>query len=65
MSIKKLTGFAVVTAADGKRVSYNWTALDEDGNTISKNNLASFTVMDDSITSAISTIEEFIKLRIK
>ena len=65
MSINKLTGFAVVTAADGKRVSYNWTELDEDGNTISKNNLASFTVMDDSITSAISTIEEFIKLRIK
>ena len=30
MSIKKLTGFAVVTAADGKRVSYNWTELDQD-----------------------------------
>lgn len=65
MSIKKLTGFAVVTAADGKRVSYNWTELDEDGNTISKNNLASFTVMDESVQAAIGIIEDFIKPRLE
>lgn len=65
MNIKKLTGFAVVTAADGKRVSYNWTELDADGNTISKNNLASFTVMDEAVQAAITTIEEFIKPRLE
>lgn len=65
MNIKKLTGFAVVTAADGKRVSYNWTELDADGNTISKNNLASFTVMDESVQAAIATIEDFIKPRLE
>lgn len=65
MNIKKLTGFAVVTAADGKRVSYNWTELDSDGNTISKNNLASFTVMDESVQAAIATIEDFIKPRLE
>lgn len=65
MNIKKLTGFAIVTAADGKRVSYNWTELDSDGNTISKNNLASFTVMDESVQAAIATIEDFIKPRLE
>ena len=65
MNIKKLTGFAVVTAADGKRVSYNWTELDANGNTISKNNLASFTVMDESVQAAIATIEDFIKPRLE
>lgn len=65
MNIKRLTGFAVVTAADGKRISYNWTVLDADGNTVSKNNLASFAALDDGLLEHIAAIEEEIKTRLE
>lgn len=65
MNIKRLTGFAVVTAADGKRISYNWTELDADGNTVSKNNLASFAVMDEALLAHIDAVEAAIKGRLE
>lgn len=65
MNIKRLTGFAVVTAADGKRISYNWTELDADGNTVSKNNLASFAVMDEALQAHINAVETAIKGRLE
>lgn len=62
--MKKLTAIAVVTTAEGERVSYTYTELDADGNVISQNNRASFVALDESLLAAISTIKDSVNARL-
>lgn len=55
--MKKLTSVAVVTTAEGERVSYAYTELDSDGNITSQNNRASFVALDDDLLTAIATLK--------
>ena len=56
--MKKLTSVAVVTTAEGERVSYAYTELDSDGNITSQNNRASFVALDEDLLAAIKTLKD-------
>ena len=62
--MKKLTSVAVVTTAEGERVSYAYTELDSDGNITSQNNRASFVAMDDDLLTAIATLKNALNARL-
>ena len=63
--MKKLTSVAVVTTAEGERVSYAYTELDSDGNITSQNNRASFVALDDDLLTAIATLKNAENARLK
>lgn len=62
--MKKLTSVAVVTTAEGERVSYAYTELDSGGNITSQNNRASFVALDDDLLDAISTLKSAVNARL-
>ena len=62
--MKKLTSVAVVTTAEGERVSYAYTELDSDGNITSQNNRASFVALDDDLLTAIATLKNAANARL-
>lgn len=62
--MKKLTSVAVVTTAEGERVSYAYTKLDSDGNITSQNNRASFVALDDDLLTAIATLKNAVNARL-
>ena len=62
--MKKLTSVAVVTTAEGERVSYAYTELDSDGNITSQNNRASFVALDDNLLTAIATLKNAVNARL-
>ena len=47
--MKKLSGVAVVTTAEGERVSYTYMELDGNGNITSQNNRGSFVALDEEV----------------
>ena len=62
--MKKLPSVAVVTTAEGERVSYAYTELDSDGNITSQNNRASFVALDDDLLTAIATLKNAVNARL-
>ena len=62
--MKKLTSVAVVTTAEGERVSYTYTELDSDGNITSQNNRASFVSLYEDLLAAIKTLKEAVNARL-
>lgn len=62
--MKKLTSVAVVTTAEGERVSYAYTELDSGGNITSQNNRASFVALDDDLLTAIATLKNAVNARL-
>jgi len=62
--MKKLSAVAIVTTAEGERVSYAYTELDSDGNITSQNNRASFVALDDDLLDAISTLKTAVNERL-
>ena len=44
--MKKLSAVAIVTTAEGERVSYTYMELDDSGNITSQNNRGSFVALD-------------------
>lgn len=62
--MKKLTSVAVVTTAEGERISYAYTELDSDGNITSQNNRASFVALDDDLLTAIAILKNAVNARL-
>ena len=62
--MKKLSGVAIVTTAEGERVSYAYTELDSDGNITSQNNRASFVALDEGLLAAIKTLKDTVNARL-
>ena len=62
--MKKLTSVAVVTTAEGERVSYAYTELDSDGNITSQNNRASFVALDEDLLDAIKILKDAVNARL-
>lgn len=62
--MKKLTSVAVVTTAEGERVSYAYTELDSDGNITSQNNRGSFVALDEEVLAAIATLKNAVSARL-
>ena len=55
--MKKLSAVAIVTTAEGERVSYTYTELDSDGNITSQNTRGPFVAMDAHVLTAIATLQ--------
>lgn len=62
--MKKLSGVAIVTTAEGERVSYTYTELDIDGNITSQNNRGSFVALDAEVLAAIATLKNAVNARL-
>ena len=62
--MKKLTAIATVTTAEGERVSYTYTELDESGNVVSQNNRSSFIALDSTTLEAIETLKNAVTERL-
>ena len=62
--MNKLSGVAIVTTAEGERVSYTYTELDNDGNITSQNNRGSFVALDDDLLTAIATLKNAVNARL-
>ncbi|MCI6071388.1 MAG: hypothetical protein MR715_06350 [Subdoligranulum sp.] len=62
--MKKLSGVAIVTTAEGERVSYTYAELDSDGNITSQNNRASFVALDEGLLAAIKTLKDTVNARL-
>lgn len=63
--MKKLTGIAVVTTAEGKRVSYAYSVLDSEGNVTDTNQRGSFVALDEDVLAAITTLETAAQARLE
>lgn len=61
--MKKLSAVAIVTTAEGERVSYTYAVLDSYGNITSQNNRASFVALDDDLLTAIATLKNAVNAR--
>ena len=62
--MKKLSGVAVVTTAEGERVSYTYMELDDSGNITSQNNRGSFVALDEAVLVAIATLKNAVNARL-
>ena len=60
--MKKLSGVAVVTTAEGERVSYTYMELDD--NITSQNNRGSFVALDEEVLAAIATLKNAVNARL-
>lgn len=61
--MKKLSGVAVVTTAEGERVSYTYMELDGNGNITSQNNRGSL-ALDEEVLAAIATLKNAVNARL-
>lgn len=62
--MKKLSAVAIVTTAEGERVSYTYMELDDSGNITSQNNRGSFVALDGEVLAAIGTLKNAVNARL-
>lgn len=55
--MNKITGFSVLAVGEGKRVTVNYSVLDDAGNIRDTNQRANYVALDDAVLAAISAIE--------
>ena len=53
----KLTGVAIITTAEGKRITYSYSDVGEDGTIKTSNIKRSFIAVDDELKSIIEQLE--------
>ena len=58
--MKKLTSFTAHVTAEGQRISYTYSEIDETGNLKSQNNRENFIVMDNGLMGHIEAINTYI-----
>ena len=54
----KITGFSVLTTGEGKRVTVNYSMLDDAGNIRDTNLRANYVALEDTVLEAIAAIEQ-------
>lgn len=62
--IKKITSFTAHETAEGSRISFTYSLIDEDGNVTKSNARATTIVLDQNVLSNIETIKEFLFYKI-
>lgn len=55
--MNKITGFSVLTVGEGKRVTVNYSVLDDSGNIRDTNLRANYVAIDDTVLAAVDAIE--------
>lgn len=58
--IKKITSFTAHQTAEGMRVTYTYSIIDEYGNVIKSNARATTIVLDEDILLSINSINDFL-----
>lgn len=53
----KLTGIAIITTAEGKRITYSYSEIDDNGTIVKSNVKRSFVAMDEELKSIIEQLE--------
>lgn len=61
---KKITGISFVRTAEGLRVSYAYSEIDDNGNVISSNNRGSYINVDPETEKFVTNLEAEIQERI-
>lgn len=59
--MKKITSFTAHVTAEGQRISYTYSEIDDSGNLKSQNNRENFIVMDAELMENIEAINAYIK----
>lgn len=61
--ISKITGIAILTTAEGKRITYSYSKIDENGTIAESNIKQSFVVLDEDmeILNIIKELEDKVK----
>jgi len=61
--ILKITGIAILTTAEGKRITYSYSKIDENGTIVESNIKQSFVVLDEDIEALnlIKGLEDKVK----
>ncbi|KRU29367.1 hypothetical protein VT91_09810 [Clostridium sporogenes] len=60
--MKRLTGTAIINTAEGKRIAFTYSEIDEEtGAIIEDNKKQSFIALDDKFLNTINQIEDYIK----
>ena len=58
--IKKITSFTAHQTAEGMRVTYTYSVIDEEGNVVKSNARATTIVLDENILLSIESINDFL-----
>lgn len=61
--MKILTGVAIINDTVGKRISYTYTVVDENGTVVENNKKESFVVLDEDTKQAVGTLETLVEAR--
>lgn len=59
--MKKITSFTAHVTAEGQRISYTYSEIDENGNLKSQNNRENFIEMDERLMGHIEAINTYIE----
>lgn len=62
--MKRLTTFANLTTAEGERIAYTYSEIDESGEIISQNNKGNFVLLDKEMLEHLKILRAFIEERI-
>lgn len=62
--IKKVTAFTIHTTAEGERVAFTYSIIDENGNVTVSNKRAEVILLDEDALSAAETLYDFLKTKI-
>lgn len=63
--MKKVTGISFVRTAEGLRVAYSYSDIDDSGNVTASNQRGSYINVDDSAEAFVSELEKSITARIE
>lgn len=62
--VKKVTSFTAHQTAEGMRIAFTYSLINDNGETITQNKRASFILLDDSILSNVDVINDYLYTRI-
>lgn len=62
--IKKITSFTHHTTAEGERISYTYSLIDNGGNIVKSNERADIIAVGEDILKALKTINDFLLTKI-
>ena len=56
--MKKITGFSVMTTGEGKRITVNYSVLDEEGNLKDTNLRENYVELDENVLEEIKVMDD-------
>lgn len=62
--IKKITSFTHHTTAEGERISYTYSLIDNGGNIVKSNERADIIAVDEDVLTALKTVDNFLQTKI-